>query len=198
MGYVRGPEVSAWWVAPISRHNPVETGWIGNVRLGGLLALGPSDGFDGAECAVEPGLLGGLHLIESQTQVVLQILDEREQEITAQTGNISYLLLLLCSFECNTKSSTFLIITPSNLHTERFVAVTLMHFSPLSLYLETRPQFFHSAHTGFKKKHLTQQCLKAPRYNNNASFLIPLHANVDSEPVITALSSISKLNRAVA
>lgn len=126
--------------------------------------------------------------------MVLQILDEREQEITAQTGNISYLLLLLCSFESNTKSSTFLIITPSNLHTERFVAVTLMHFSPLSLYLETRPQFFHSAHTGF----LTQQCLKAPRYNNNASFLIPLHANVVSEPVITALSSISKLNRAVA
>lgn len=51
-------------------------GWV--IRLGGLLALGPSDGFDGAERSIEPGLLGGLHLVESQTQVVLQVLIEEE------------------------------------------------------------------------------------------------------------------------
>lgn len=48
--------------------------WV--VRLGGLLPLGSSDGLDGAECSVEPGLLGGLHLVEGQTQVVLQVLIE--------------------------------------------------------------------------------------------------------------------------
>lgn len=47
--------------------------------LGGLLALGPSDGLDGAERSVEPGLLGGLHLVEGQTQVVFQVLFEEER-----------------------------------------------------------------------------------------------------------------------
>lgn len=51
-------------------------------RLGCLLALGSGDGLDGAEGPVEPGLLGSLHLVESQTQVVLQILvEERERKI---------------------------------------------------------------------------------------------------------------------
>lgn len=36
----------------------------GVIRLGGLLALCPSDGLDGAERSVEPGLLGGLHLVQ--------------------------------------------------------------------------------------------------------------------------------------
>lgn len=44
------------------------------VGLGGLFALGPSDGLDGAQGSVEPGLLGGLNLIESQTQMVFQVL----------------------------------------------------------------------------------------------------------------------------
>lgn len=48
-------------------------------RLGGLLALGPRDGLDGAERAVEPGLLGGLHFVEGQTQVVLQVLMAQER-----------------------------------------------------------------------------------------------------------------------
>ena len=51
----------------------------GVVRLGGLLPLGPSDGLDGAERSVEPGLLGGLHFVEGQTQVVLQVLIEEER-----------------------------------------------------------------------------------------------------------------------
>lgn len=52
----------------------------GVIRLGGLLALGPSDGFDGAEGSVEPGLLGGLDLVEGQTQVVLQVLNQQQRE----------------------------------------------------------------------------------------------------------------------
>lgn len=50
----------------------------GVIGLGGLLALGPSDGLDGAERPVEPGLLGGLHLVESQPQMVLQVLIEEQ------------------------------------------------------------------------------------------------------------------------
>lgn len=53
----------------------------GAVRLGGLLPLGPSDGLDGAERSVEPGLLGGLHLVEGQTEVVLQVLIEEERNV---------------------------------------------------------------------------------------------------------------------
>lgn len=53
---------------------------VGVIRLGGLLALGPSDGFNGAERSVKPGLLGSLHLVEGQTQVVLQVLVEVERE----------------------------------------------------------------------------------------------------------------------
>lgn len=52
----------------------------GVIRLGGLLALGPSDSFDGAERSVEPGLLGGLDLIEGQTEVVFQVLNQEERE----------------------------------------------------------------------------------------------------------------------
>ena len=52
---------------------------MGVIRLGGLLALGTSDGFDGAERSVEPGLFGSLHLVEGQTQVVFQILIEEER-----------------------------------------------------------------------------------------------------------------------
>lgn len=44
------------------------------IRLGCLLALSTSDGLDGTKCSVEPGLLGSLHLIQSQTQMVLQVL----------------------------------------------------------------------------------------------------------------------------
>lgn len=44
------------------------------IGLGGVLPLGPGDGLDRAERSVEPGLLGGLHLIQSQTQMVLQVL----------------------------------------------------------------------------------------------------------------------------
>lgn len=48
-------------------------------RLGGLFALGPSDSLDGAQGSVEPGLLGGLNLIEGQTQMVLQVLKGEEE-----------------------------------------------------------------------------------------------------------------------
>lgn len=48
---------------------------LGGLGLGGLFALGPSDGLDGAQGSVEPGLLGGLDLIEGQTQMVLQVLE---------------------------------------------------------------------------------------------------------------------------
>lgn len=51
-----------------------------SVGLGGLFALGPSDGLDGAQGSVEPGLLGGLNLIESQTQMVLQVLKTEGQK----------------------------------------------------------------------------------------------------------------------
>lgn len=44
------------------------------VSLGGLLALGARDSFDGAESSVEPGFLGGLDLVQGQTQVMLQVL----------------------------------------------------------------------------------------------------------------------------
>lgn len=60
----------------------VKLGGGGGVGLGGLLALGPSDSLDGAECSVEPGLLGGLNLVEGQTQVVLQVLIREEQVVT--------------------------------------------------------------------------------------------------------------------
>ena len=43
--------------------------------LGGFLALGPGNGLDGAERSVEPGLLSSLHLVESQAQVMLQVLE---------------------------------------------------------------------------------------------------------------------------
>lgn len=49
------------------------------LRLGGLFALGPSDSLDGAQGSVEPGLLGGLNLIEGQTQMVLQVLKGEEE-----------------------------------------------------------------------------------------------------------------------
>lgn len=55
---------------------------LGGVGLGGLLALGPSDSLDRAERSVEPGLLGGLNLVEGQTQVVLQVLIKEEQAVT--------------------------------------------------------------------------------------------------------------------
>lgn len=58
-----------------STHGLGKTG-VGVIRLGGLLALVPRDGLDGAERSVEPGLLGGLHLVQGQTQVVLQVLVE--------------------------------------------------------------------------------------------------------------------------
>lgn len=45
-------------------------------RLGGFFALRPGDRLDGAERSVEPGLLSGLDFIQSQTQVVLQVLGE--------------------------------------------------------------------------------------------------------------------------
>lgn len=51
------------------------TGTDRGLGLGGLFALGPSDGLDGAQGSVEPGLLGGLDLIEGQTQMVLQVLE---------------------------------------------------------------------------------------------------------------------------
>ena len=54
----------------------------GVIKLGGLLALGPSDGLDRAERSVEPGLLGSLHFVEGQTQVVLQVLIEEERELS--------------------------------------------------------------------------------------------------------------------
>lgn len=54
----------------------------GVIGLGGLLALGPSDGLDGAERSVEPGLLGSLHLVEGQAEVVLQVLIEEERPVT--------------------------------------------------------------------------------------------------------------------
>lgn len=54
------------------------TGTDRGLRLGGLFALGPSDGLDGAQGSVEPGLLGGLNLIEGQTQMVLQVLQGEE------------------------------------------------------------------------------------------------------------------------
>lgn len=126
MGYVRGPEVS---VELSSRHGPVKIEWVGNVRLGGLLALRASDRFDGAERAVEPGLLGGLHLIESQTQVVLQVLNEEEQQFTAwKKSKTIYQFSSAVQFE----SSVLLIITPSKLLTEHFVAVRNFNafFSP--------------------------------------------------------------------
>lgn len=53
--------------------------WPGGGPLGGLFALGPSDGLDGAQGPVEPGLLGGLDLVEGQTQVVLQVLKRQEE-----------------------------------------------------------------------------------------------------------------------
>lgn len=65
----------------ISR-SELHTGRAGTDRglgLGGLFALGPSDSLDGAQGSVEPGLLGGLDLIEGQTQVVLQVLQGEEE-----------------------------------------------------------------------------------------------------------------------
>lgn len=56
--------------------------WVhGVIRLSGLLALVPSDGFNGAERSVKPGLLSSLHLVEGQTQVVFQVLVEVEREL---------------------------------------------------------------------------------------------------------------------
>lgn len=57
----------------------VGSGWM-VVGLSGLLALGPGDSFNGAERSVKPGLLGCLHLIEGQTQVVLEVLIEVKRE----------------------------------------------------------------------------------------------------------------------
>lgn len=54
----------------------------GVIRLGGLLALGPSHGLDRAERSIEPGFLGSLHFVEGQTQVVLQVLIEEERELS--------------------------------------------------------------------------------------------------------------------
>lgn len=48
---------------------------MGGCRLGVLFSsLGPRGGFDGAERSVEPGLLGGLNLVNSEAQMVLQVL----------------------------------------------------------------------------------------------------------------------------
>lgn len=55
------------------------TGTDPGLRLGGLFALGPSDSLDGAQGSVEPGLLGGLNLVEGQTQMVLQVLKGEEE-----------------------------------------------------------------------------------------------------------------------
>lgn len=75
----------AWWVKlGVQRfqrgelHCTPDMVWVklgdGVIRLSGLLALGPSNGLDGTERSVEPGLLGSLYLVEGQTQVVLQVL----------------------------------------------------------------------------------------------------------------------------
>lgn len=53
-------------------------GWRFIKLLSGLFALGAGDRFDGAERSVEPGLFGGLHLVESQTQMMLQVLFRKE------------------------------------------------------------------------------------------------------------------------
>lgn len=58
---------------------------MGYAGLGGLLALGPSDSFDRAQCSVEPGLLGGLHFVERKTQVVLQVLER--QDVSGQNNH---------------------------------------------------------------------------------------------------------------
>ena len=76
----------------------------GRGQLGVLLApLGARHRLDGAEGAVEPGLLGGLHFIHGQTQVVLQVLgqetrgrgeggggrEEREEEEEKTRGTLT-------------------------------------------------------------------------------------------------------------
>lgn len=48
------------------------------VPLGGLLALAPSHRLDGAQGPVEPGLLGGLDLVQGHAQLVLQVLERHE------------------------------------------------------------------------------------------------------------------------
>ncbi len=65
-----------------------ETGRWG-YQLGGLLALGPGDGLDRAERSVEPGLLGSLHLVEGQTQMVLQVLNKEENTVTMTYHRVS-------------------------------------------------------------------------------------------------------------
>lgn len=67
-------DMGGWGVSRGSELHTGRTRTGRGVGLGGLFALGPSDGFDGAQGSVEPGLLGGLNLIESLTQMVLQVL----------------------------------------------------------------------------------------------------------------------------
>lgn len=83
-----------------STRAPVRTGCGGGaVGLGGLLALGPGDGLDGAERPVEPGLLGSLDLVEGQAQVVLQVLVREEQvkevSLSAVSTQLVYVVLLV-------------------------------------------------------------------------------------------------------
>lgn len=95
-----------------STRAPVKTGCGGGViGLGGLLALGPGDGLNGAERPVEPGLLGSLHLVEGQAQVVLQVLVKEEQindvSLSAVCTALVFLVLLICQQYCF-KHQTFL------------------------------------------------------------------------------------------